>query len=395
MARVLLNALAASAGHGITYMRNILPRLASYRGKHKFTVLVPKAFHNEYGSLTGKNLQMATTSFNGNIFARLLWEQTVIRNFIKSQEIDILVSLGNFGLIRSPVPQILSSNNDLYFSETFENDLKRRKEYSKLSVHRLKCKLARLSIKHADINVTPSNAFTEHIRSFDDLRNCRFEVLNYGFDPRGFTHNSNPPDRSIFEKLKTSSNCYRLLYVSHYNYFRNFETLIRALPIIKDRIASEEGKDVQLVLTTDIKGGAVYGGYDASSASELIDKMGVRDSIAMLGPIPYEKVHHLYRLCDLSIRPSYCESFGNPLLEAMAMGVANVVADMDVHKEVCGDSALYFNTFDKRSLARQCVRLLMDKDLRCILVKRGLGRYKQFSWDVHVEKLVGLVDALI
>jgi hypothetical protein len=57
-----------------------------------------------------------------------------------------------------------------------------------------------------------------------------------------------------------------MLLVSHYNYFRNFETVIKALPRIKTE-AGKRGLGVQLVLTTDLQKGAVYGGYDATSAS--------------------------------------------------------------------------------------------------------------------------------
>jgi hypothetical protein len=41
MATVMLNALASTAGGGITYLRNVLPRLARSNGDHRFIALVP------------------------------------------------------------------------------------------------------------------------------------------------------------------------------------------------------------------------------------------------------------------------------------------------------------------------------------------------------------------
>jgi glycosyltransferase involved in cell wall biosynthesis len=184
----------------------------------------------------------------------------------------------------------------------------------------------------------------------------------------------------------------RLLFVSHYNYYRNFETLIRALPIIKHKISDLQGKKVSLALTTDIRRGAVYGGYDATAASDLIDELGVRDDIAMLGSVDYAKLHHVYRACDLFISPSYAESFGHAPLEAMASGAPVVVSNLDVHREICGDAALYFDTFNEKDLAEKCVAVLSNHDLRAELIERGLERSKRFSWDAHVDRLIELIE---
>jgi glycosyltransferase involved in cell wall biosynthesis len=112
----------------------------------------------------------------------------------------------------------------------------------------------------------------------------------------------------------------------------------------------------------------------------------------MLGSVPYDRLHHLYRLCDLSVCASYAESFGFPLLEAMGMGLPVVSTDMPVQREICGDAALYFEVFDENCLASQCVRALTDDRLREELKARGLERQRLFSWDEHVRSLVSLLD---
>jgi hypothetical protein len=51
---------------------------------------------------------------------------------------------------------------------------------------------------------------------------------------------------------------WRLLYVSHYNYFRNFETLLRALPEMNElAVHCATGRAVELVLTTKIGRGVI------------------------------------------------------------------------------------------------------------------------------------------
>jgi glycosyltransferase involved in cell wall biosynthesis len=392
MSRIFLNAIASTAGGGVTYLRNVLPRLEKLDKAHRYFALAPSESLNGHAGFESGRVIVEKVATRAGAPGRMLWEQTLLRNMIKSRKVDVLVSLGNFALFGSKVPQILFSGNDLYFSHEFERDLISRKLYGELAVHRVKSLISRASIKRADINVTPTTAFTDRIRSSDGLSVARFETLPFGFDPEIFTTSREPLPEWQEDRLRAHEDRVRLLFVSHYNYYRNFETLIRALPIIKQKISDLQGKRVSLALTTDIRRGAVYGGYDATAASDLIDELGVRDDIAMLGPVDYAKLHHVYRACDLFISPSYAESFGHAPLEAMASGAPVVVSNLEVHREICGDAALYFDTFNEKDLAEKCVAVLSNHDLRAELIERGLERSKRFSWDAHVDRLIELIE---
>ena len=392
MPRVLINAMASTAGGGRTYLQNVLPRLAkSAPDNYSFLVLVPPEQIDDYRSAAGPRLTIEGPRVGGGLPGRWWWEQTRLRARLRKQSFDVLVSLGNFAVWRSPVPQILFNRNDLYFCQAFGRDLKARRECGMWLEHAIKSRLARYSIRQADINVAPTQAFADRIRRVGSLRQCRFEVLPFGFDDAVFRANRSPLAPESAARLPPDPDCLRLLYVSHYNYFRNFETLLRALPLIKEKVLKESGRRVQLVLTTEIERGAVYGGYDATDAAELLDRLGIRDDLVMLGSVPYRQLHRVYAACDLFVCPSYSESFGHPLLEAMASGLPVAAANLPVHREVCGDAAVYFDVFDPAELADRCARLLGDEILRRQLIDRGLAQAKKFSWDRHVQLLVGLI----
>ncbi len=374
----------------MTYLRNVLPQLSRADEAQSYLALVPPSQMEDFVLLSNQRMRPQTVEIN-SAMKRMWWEQTGLRRLIKSERIDVLVSLGNFALLASPVPQILFNRNDLFFSEEFERDLQHRQLYGELIAHRFKSWLARQSIKQATVNVTPTAAFAERIRSNSKLSQVKIETLGFGFDAEGFAANQEPLPDLLIGKLNPREGCRRVLYVSHYNYFRNFETLIRALPDIKSRLKQQTGEDVQLVLTTDIRRGAFYGGYDATAAAELIERLGVRDDIAMLGAVDYGNLHRLYKLCDVFVCPSYSESFGHPLVEAMASGVPVVSANLPVHREVCSDAAIYFDVFDEKNLAEQCVRVLADKNLSNQLSARGLQRSREFSWREHVRQLTALI----
>ena len=392
MPRILINALSSTAGGGITYLRNVLPRLERFDVLNHYVVLVPPEHLNQYKPYSSELMRIETVNPPGGALGRAIWEQTFLRNFIRRNRIGVLVSLGNFAMLGTRVPQVLFNRNDLYFSEDFEKDLKLRGQQMMLISHRVKSRLARASIKQAQINITPTSAFAERIRHSDELSDIRFEILPFGFDPHVFTSSEQKLDPRQIAMLRPDEHCHRILYVSHYNYFRNFETLIRALPAIKEGIRKRQNKDVLLVLTTDIRQGMVYGGYDSSEAARLIDDLNLRDSIAMLGPVDYGRLHFLYGLCDLFVCPSYSESFGHPLVEAMALGLPVVSAYLPVHREVCADAALFYRVFDEADLAEKSLRVLTDIALSETLRQRGLERSKEFSWDKHVRKLIRLIE---
>jgi len=392
MSRILINALASTAGGGITYLRNVLPRLERRNDMNRYFVLAPPEGVNGHADFDSGRVTIEPITIRGGAVGRMLWEQTRLPDFINSRRIDALVSLGNVALFGSRVPQILFNRNDLYFSPEFERDLISRGLYGALVNHRLKALISRASIKRAEINVTPTAAFADRIRANHGLSGASFEAVHFGFDPDIFNSCEEPLPEWQSARLKLNENRIRLLFVSHYNYYRNFETLIRALPVVKQRIAESSGKEVLLTLTTDIKHGAVYGGYDATAASDLIDELGVREDIAMLGAVDYAKLRQVYRACDLFVYPSYADSFGHTLLEAMSSGAPVVSSDCQAHREICGDAARYFDTFDEKDLAEKCISMLLDHDSRAKFIERGLERSAMFSWDTHVSRLVELIE---
>lgn len=392
MARILINALASTAGGGRTYLRNVLPRLGRQSANDQsYVILVPAEHRSEYRVFESSRVEIRSVPFAGGLAKRWWWEQTGLRRLIGEESIDLLVALGNFAMWRSPVPQILFNRSDLNFSETFRRDLLARREWAMWCGQVVKSILARISIRQATVNVVPTKAFGERIRKVKGRQRFPFEVLTFGFDRDIFRAEAAPPDW-LETRLPRDPNLLRLLYVSHYNYFRNFETLLRALPEIRRQVGERSGQRIELVLTTEIARGAIHGGYDSTEAAQLIERLGIGRELQMLGGVRYEQLHHLYERCDLFVCPSYSESFGHPLVEAMAGGMAIASADLPVHREVCGDAAAYFAPFEPGDLARCCANLLADPPRRNDLGQRGLARIASFSWDAHVRKLVELID---
>jgi glycosyltransferase involved in cell wall biosynthesis len=386
MIHLFLNGLGASAGGGLTYLRNVLPHL-SQRGDVRTTVAIGAGLRSEFEGLP--NLECADVPEITGAARRFWFEQRQLPALVRKSGAQVLISAGNFALRKSPVPQILLSRNSLYTSTDFYRDLRSRGEYAMWLDTHAKAALAKRSVCWANYTVAPSQAFAAELQRWTGRKVI---VIHHGFDNEAFFRDQSPLPESVQQKLQGGEDYLRLLFVSHYNYYRNFETLFRAIPLLRRRL---QGRKVRLFLTCRLRDGENPGAYDTKLAAALIEQLGIRDEIVELGAVPYEVLHHVYRACDVYVTAAYTETFAHPLVEAMATGLPIVASDLPVHREVCRDAALYFPTFDHEALA-QCLETLVEaKKDGSRPLQSGRRQAMEFSWPAHLQKIIDQARQLI
>src|SRR3981081_1841211 len=160
--RLFIHALGASAGGGVTYLRNVVPHLTA-RSAIEITLLAGETAGAAIPSC-GNVRVLASGMGEQSALSRFLWEQRQGPALIRKMSADVLLSAGNFAVWNSPVPQVLLSRNSLYTSGDFSQDLRRRGEYRLWADTRLKAFLARKSIHRAQLTVAPSEAFARELR---------------------------------------------------------------------------------------------------------------------------------------------------------------------------------------------------------------------------------------
>ncbi len=381
MIHVFINALSASAGAGLTYVRNVLPILAR-RADVRTTLLVGEALRGEIAE--SPNITVLSESYPPGTGARFWYEQRALPGLIRSSGADLLLSTGNFAVFRSPVPQILLSGNSLYISADFLRDLRQRRDHRLWIDTKVKGWFARWSVRAADCTVAPTEAFAGDLQKWTGKD---VVCVHHGFDHETFFRETVALPSDVQTRLAATEGALRILFVSHYNYYRNFETLIRAIAILKKKLYP---RTVRLLLTCKLVSKENPGSYHAETASELVRDLKLRDEVVELGTVPYAALHQLYRSCQVYATAAYAETFAHPLVEAMASGLPVIASDLTVHREVCGEAALYFPRFSPEALAEQITRLAESDQTRAAMCTAGLSRSQDFSWDKHVQALLQL-----
>ena len=383
MIHLFLNGLGASAGAGLTYLYNVLPQLSALP-EVRTTLAVHPDLRSEFSDFP--NIALAEACPASGAARRFWFEQSELPALIRKSEADVLISAGNFALRNSPVPQILLSGNSLYTSPDFYRDLRSRSEYRMWADTRIKGVFAARSVHWADRTVAPSQAFAHDLRQWTGK-----EVLaiHHGFDRKVFFADPSGLPDPIPQKLHAAKSCLKLLFVSHYNYYRNFETLLRAVPLLRQSLP---GRDVRLFLTCELRPGANPGAYNPERAAALVQQLGIREQVVELGAVPYRSLHHLYRACDVYVTPAYTETFAHPLVEAMASGLPIAASDLPVHREVCGSAAQYFPRFSPEKLAETVFAIATSPQAsnQSIVADRSA----EFSWSDHVQQLLEVANSI-
>jgi len=376
--KVLINAVSAKLGGAATYARNLARSLAEQAAPNdEFLFVVPEERAGEISS-DGKRVRvMSSGAASGSYAGRWWWEQVTLRNVARRERPDVLFSSANFAMLRCPCPQVLLVRIPLYFSrEYLEHVLAEKPPVFRAEIALRRWLVAR-SVGAADRVMTPTAAMRDDLARFVNIPVGRAVVNPYGV-PRERVRSTHP--RNASGKL-------RILWVSHYADHKNLATLLRAAEILRKEM------DFELVLTLDA---ALRNGQHTPMPAEERALLARLEGVAKLAGVrSYDETWALYREADVFVFPSLCESFGHPLVEAMASGLPIVASDIPVHREICGDAAEYFPVLDAAALAKALSWLMKDAATRARLTARGAERVKEFLWEDHVARLLELWRGMI
>ncbi len=127
-------------------------------------------------------------------------------------------------------------------------------------------------------------------------------------------------------------------------------------------------------------------GYGAAEELQPITDSPRRADIDVLGYVSADVLESLYRRASIFAFPSLDEGFGMPVLEAMAHGIPVVTSRGSALGEVAGDAALLIDPRETEEIGSALLKLAQDERLRSDLIRRGLDRARQFTWERAVQQ---------
>lgn len=173
-----------------------------------------------------------------------------------------------------------------------------------------------------------------------------------------------------------------LLRIGNFYPHKNVENLLIAFKNIKD-------KDLKLILVG--KKDFFY-----KRVEEEIKKLKIENRTVFLENQKDSNLYSLYKNAQAVIVPSLMEGFSLTAVEAMCVGCPLLLSDIAVHREICKDSALYFNPNDLADIEdviNQFLRL-SDKQKE-ILYNNEIKLSRDYSWKKMAAQTLKVYESSI
>lgn len=339
--------------------------LANY-DQHEFTVFV-KPDSDRTGLPHSTNIQIV--ELDGGPYP--VWEQYALPKAIKTYGIDILHCTANTAPLRCSVPLVVTLH-DIIFLE--KQPLRSGSWYQRFGNQYRRWNVPRM-IKNCERIITVS----------DFERNRIIEHL--GLDPgqvvaiwNAVSSQFKPIDNT--EQLTLVRQQYKLpesfiFFLGNTDPKKNVRGVLQSLLLLK-----QEGK-----LTLPV----VISNLPTVALDHMLTEIGgqcLADDLILCGYIPNHLLPLVYNAATIFLCPSLRESFGLPILEAMACGTPVLTSSTSSMPEVAGDAALLVDPTSARALAEGINQLLTQPALRDSLRQKGFERAALFSWQETARKLV-------
>jgi glycosyltransferase involved in cell wall biosynthesis len=214
--------------------------------------------------------------------------------------------------------------------------------------------------ERADVVITPSEFERQKILEHLELSEDRVRAVPLA--PAEDFGARLEPDPAVLSRLGVKGPY--LLFVGWLHRRKNILRLLDAFALLKPKL--------RLVLA---------GAQHPSIAAEVDERIAHLDGRALkLGFVADADLPHLYAGARAFLLPSEYESFGIPILEAMACGCPVITSDAAAMPEVAGGAAQLCDPTSVDSIAGAMRRVVEDDALWKWLRMAGLARARQFTW---------------
>jgi glycosyltransferase involved in cell wall biosynthesis len=302
-----------------------------------------------------------------------IWEQIVLPLAVAHYGCDMLHCTGNTAPILAGVPVVITLHDILYLennrairnaSTLFQ---KIRNRYCRFVVPRV--------VRKSDMIITVSKYQERVIKMHLSVGDEKIQTIYNGVSDHFHLSCDSHKAQIIKEKYQLPSEF--ILFLGSKDPKKNSARVILAYK--------------QFLEITNLKTPLVVADISEKKLSKLLAAAKaehIRPHIISTGYVPNADISVLYSLASVFLYPSMKESFGIPILEAMASGTPVITSNTSAMPEIAENAAFIVDPFDSLSIAKAMGQILEHDILRDNLIKKGIQQAQKFSFKRMAEEVL-------
>ena len=380
MKKIGFVAHAVTAGGGVSVGKNFIRDYVTSCENCQYLLVIPQGFGFEDLVQANEHRRFYIYESKRGKFGRLLFDEWVLPQLIKDFAPDIVIGLGNKGVLGfHGVQVILVHNAYLFYPWPFRGDL--------FSVARLERAYLMWHLRMTLRNDT-SVLLVQTQTAAHRMRTTYAYNGELAFLPNVVSKNTLQGDQQLVlpQALKEYGSKLRLFCLTRYYPHKNLETLVELF-----RTDTGSLNDVVVFITIRSDHHPM-----ADRLLKDIARHGLQNRIVNVGPVDQVDLASFYRNVHGLILPTLLESFSGTYIEAMQFGVPILTSNLDFAREVCGDLAFYFDPRSMDSI-RQAILRLRDSGVPVDYGGSCRARLDGFhsNWGESIRLLASSLDGML
>jgi glycosyltransferase involved in cell wall biosynthesis len=374
--KILVNAASVKEGGPLVVLDQLLQRMPLIRDDIELAIAAHPSVRlrwHEQSDIT----HVDVGHIDAHPFGVLHWYQVGLPAAVRRMKPDLVFSITNYlPLRRLPVPTVLLVQHAGHFSRQFDELTHRHlRRLDRVAAWTMKTRWVERSVRAASEVTVQTAALADAVAARTGRPRARIHTIPHGAGAMLAAPpvRRNPTGRPV-----------RIGYITKWGVQKNFEVLFAAAA----RLIGER-RDIRIVLTLAAH---LPENMHIVRRAEAAGLGGVLENV---GEIDAAGISALYDSLDIFVFPSLVESFGFPLVEAMAKGLPVAAADTPSNREIAADAGLFFPPADAQALAGILGALIDNAALREARAAAALHRAQDFSWQRAAELTLALFDAAL
>lgn len=316
---------------------------------------------------------------NGGFYPK--WEQSALLKAAEADKVDILHCTSNTAPVYGKIPLVVTLHDIIYLEKSFYKIITGKGTAYQRFGNVYRRYFVPKVVKQCKVLITVSEFEKNRIRDFFGIDESKIKAVYNGVSEH-FIKVVDPAElKRVKDKYKLPDQFF--FHLGNTDPKKNTKGVLAAFSEFRKKTKL----DIPLVMLD----------FERVELEKLVNEIGdpeIINHIFLTGYVINTDLPAIYSQCKVFLYPSLRESFGIPILEAMACGVPVITANTSSMPEVSGDAAYFVNPFNYSEITDGIVNILNDNKLRDHLIEKGFKRAKQFSWKSMAESVLNIYNDL-